>query len=131
MNQFNQPPQSPEETREQKKQKYIALAQELSEVREGFPFSGVSPESYSELKAVAKEFPKYSTPIDELIGKFQTQGMKIVFSKDSKSGNIFILPLNSTNIEMDNLFPRHLIITEGMDERLKKLILASKELKNG
>ena len=130
MDNFNQPPKPPEETTEQREKKYIALIQELSEVREGFPFPGVSPEYYPELKAVSEEFPEYSTPIDELITKFQTQGMKIILSKDPKSGNVFILPLNSTDVEMDNLSPRHMMITEGMDERLKKLILANKELKN-
>lgn len=128
MNQFNRPPQSQQEIKEQKKQEYLALAQELSEAGERFSFPGMNPESYSELKSVAEEFPEYSAQTDELIGRFQTQGMKVVFSKDPKSGNIFVLPLNSEDVEMDNLFPRHLTIAEGMDERLKKLILLNKEL---
>lgn len=118
------------EIKEQKKQEYIALAQELSEAREGFPFPGINSESYLELKAVAEEFPEYSSQIDELAGRFQMQGMKIVLSKDPKSGNVFVLPLNSEDVEMDNLFPRHLTVAEGMDERLKKLILLNQELQN-
>ncbi len=130
MNQFNRPPQSPEKTMEQRKQEYITLAQELSKAPEGFPFPGMNPESYSELKGVEEEFPEYSTPIDELVDRFKSQGMKVVLSKDPKSRNIFIVPLDSIDIEMDNLFPRHLQVSAGMDERLKKLITISKELKN-
>lgn len=129
MNQFNQPPQTPEKTREQKKQEYIALAKELSEVREGLPFPGINQESYSELKAVAEEFPEYSAQIDELAGRFQMQGMKIILRIDPKEvGHVYILPTNSKDPEMDNLFPRHLMIVEGMDDKLKKLILINKEL---
>ena len=59
------------------------------------------------------------------------QGMKIVLRIDPKEvGHVYVLPLNSENAEMDNLFPRHLKITEGMDERLKKLILINKELQD-
>ena len=130
MNQFNRPPQSQQEIKEQKKQEYIALARELSEAREKFSFPGVNPESYSELKAVAEEFPEYSAPIDELIERFKTQGIKVILRIDPKEvGHVYILPLNSESPEMDNLFPRHLMMAEGMDERLKKLILLNKELK--
>jgi len=129
MNQFNQPPKIPEKTREQKKQEYISLAQELSEAREGFPFPGINSESYTELKAVAEEFPEYSAQIDELAGRFQIQGMKIILRIDSKEvGHVYILPLNSQDAEMDNLFPRHLMMAKDIDERLKKLILLNKEL---
>ncbi len=130
MSQFDQFLKKEGQTREQKKQEYLALAQELSEALEGFPFPGINPESYSKLKAVAEEFPKYSAPIDELIEKFKAQGMKVVLSKDPKSGNVFVLPLNSEDAEMDNLFPRHLMIAKGMDKRLRKLILLNKELQD-
>jgi hypothetical protein len=128
MNQFNQPPQSQQETKERQKQEYLALAQELSEAHERFPFPGINPESYSKLKAVAEEFPEYSAQTDELMSRFQTQGMKVVFGDDPKSGTVFVLPLNSEDLAMDNLFPRHLTTTEDMDERLKKLIVLNKEL---
>ncbi len=130
MNQFNQPPKSPENAREKKKKEYIALARELSEVFEGFPFPGLEPESYLELKATAEEFPEYSAQIDELAERFRVQGMKVVFSKDPESGDVFVIPLNSSDMEMDNLFPRHLKVAENMDPRLKKLILMNKELRN-
>ncbi|MEK7640522.1 MAG: hypothetical protein AAB389_00800 [Patescibacteria group bacterium] len=119
-----------QEIKEKKKQEYIALAQELSESHESLPFPGVNPESYSKLKAAAEEYPEYTTPIDELLEKFRSQGIKVVFGNHPESGNVFILPADSEDVAMDNLFPRHLTITEDMDERLKKLILAGKELAN-
>lgn len=127
MNQFNQPPQAIEK----KAQDYVALARELAEAHEKFPFPGITQESYSKLKAVAEEFPEYTTPIDELIKKFQAQGMKVVLStSDPKRGNVHILPFDSQDIEMDNLLPRHLVVTANMDIRLRKLVLANTEIKN-
>lgn len=119
MSQFDQPPKKEGQTREQKKQEYIALARELSEAHEGFSFPGINPESYSELKAVAEEFPEYSSQTDELIGRFQVQGMKVILRIDS-----------SENAEMDNLFPRHLEVSMGMDERLRRLVVLNKELQS-
>ena len=118
------------QSREQRKLEYIALARELSESQESFPFPGIDPESYSELKAVAEEFPEHSTPIDELIARFTTQGMRVVLSEgDPDSGNVFVVPLGSRDVEMDSLFPRHLILTKGVDERLRRLIATNKDMK--
>ena len=126
MNQFNQPPQS----NEKKMQDYIALAKELAETHEKFSFPGITPESYSKLKAVAEEFPEYTAQIDELIERFQAEGMKVMLSgSDPERGSVHILPFNSEDVEMDNLLPRHLIITADMDVRLKKLVLANIEIK--
>lgn len=126
MNQFTDPPKLSEGNIEEKRRAYIALAQELSEAHERIPFPGINPESYSELRVVAEEFPEYTTPIDELIEKFRVQGMKVMLSEsDPKNGSVHILPFDSENVEMDNLFPRHLLITQDMDEKLKKLILAN------
>ncbi|MEK7539123.1 MAG: hypothetical protein AAB595_00560 [Patescibacteria group bacterium] len=130
MNQFDQPSHSPEETREQKKAKYIILARELNEVREGFPFPGINEESYDRLKEVAEKYPDYTAPIDEIIERCKAQGIKVVLGKNPNSGNVFIMPFGSDNIEMDNLFPRHLKIIAEMDEKLKKLILLNQELKS-
>ena len=59
--------------------------------------------------------------------KKKLEGLGAIFIS---GGNVFVLPLNSEDVEMDNLFPRHLMMAEGMDERLKRLILLNKELKD-
>ncbi len=107
------------------KAEYIRLAEELSQHTESFPFAGVNENAYSEIKAT--EDPVYATPIDVLIERFQKHGMKVVLGKNPQSGNVFILPGDSNNIEEDSLFPRHLDVSDDMDSGLKKLILANKK----
>ncbi len=105
------------------KQEKISLALELSESRENFPFPGIKPESYARIKADEEEFPGYATPIDELLKRFENEGLKVVLGKFPESGNVFILPQGSDDIENDNLFPRHLSTEGDIDERLLELIL--------
>ncbi len=107
-------------------EKIRALAKELIESNEVFPFSGLDSGAYAKIKADEEESPGYATPIDELIKRFEDEGMKVVFGKNPESGNVFILPLQSDDIENDSLFPKHLQISEGMNEKLKELISLSK-----
>ena len=107
----------------EKRQEKIALAYELAESRESFPFPGINPDSYERMKADDEEFPGYTTPIDELVKRFQDEGMKVVLGKNPDSGNVFILPQGSNDIESDSIFPRQLRTTDDMDERLSDLIL--------
>lgn len=104
---------------------YIDLAIELIQHPEAFIFRGIVNSAYAEIKAT--EDPQYATPIDILIERFSRHGMKVVLGKNPQSGNVFILPGDSTGIEMDSLFPRHLQIHDDMDPKLKKLILANRK----
>lgn len=112
--------------REQKRKELIALAIEISGNQEGFPFPGIDPEIYLGIKAALEKFPGYSTPIDELIEKFKSEGMKVVLGTYREKGDVFVLPLHSDNLADDNLFPSDLRISNDMDEKLKKLILMKK-----
>ena len=105
------------------RQEKISLAHELAESGEGFPFPGINPDSYEGMKADEEEFPGHTTPIDELMKRFRDEGMKVVLGKNPDSGNVYILPQGSDDIENDGIFPRQLLITEDMDERLSDLIL--------
>lgn len=105
-----------------KKEKIIALGKELYESQEVFSFSGIDPEAYSKMKADEEEYPGYTTPIDELLESFKDKGVMVMLGKNPESGNVFILPRNSDNIEMDSISPRQLQISEGMNEKLKELI---------
>lgn len=109
-----------------KKEKIIALAIEIIESHEVFPFSGLDSGAYAKIKSDEEESPGYATPIDELVKRFEDEGMKIVLGKNPESGNVFILPLLSDDIENDSFFPKHLQIGEGMNEKLKELILLSR-----
>ena len=118
------------EAKEQNKREYISLAKELSDRTEGFPFPGVTAEAYIDLKAVGEEYPEYTTPIDELMEKYRTQGIKVVIGKSPESGNVFILPRDSDDIEMDNISPRQLELYDDMDDDLIRLITLNIELNN-
>ncbi len=106
-----------------KKEKIITLAAELYERGEVFPFSGIDPETYSKMKADEEEYPGYATPIDEIVEKLKSEGMKVVLGKNPESGNVFVLPAQSDNIEMDSISPRQLQLGEEMNEKLRELIL--------
>lgn len=113
--------------RENRKKRIIALTKELSEMQESLPFSGIDPESYPKLKANDVELEGLCTPIDDLIQRFEKEGIKVVFGNDPESGNVFILPFGSNDVESDSVFPKHLQIDESMDNsRLKELILVSR-----
>lgn len=112
-----------------KKEKIIALAIELSESHEVFPFPGIDPEAYAKLKAdIAADADRsdydISAPtLDELIERFKNEGMKVTPGKNPKVGNVYIMPMGSTDIQNESLLPKHLLLSDGMDERLKELIL--------
>ena len=106
-----------------RKEKIIALAAELYESGEVFPFTGIDSESYSKTKADEEEYPGYTTPVDEIVKRFKSEGMKVVLGKNPQSGNVFVLPAQSDNIEMDSISPRQLQLSEEMNEKLRELIL--------
>lgn len=106
---------------------------ELSDSREILSFPDIDPEIYKEKKLSDAEFPEYSTPIDVLLERFKNEGMKVVLGK--RGGEILVLPAktdetNDMAVMEDCLLLSHLEVAEGMDERLKELILKSKEFKN-
>jgi len=53
--------------------------------------------------------------------------MKVVLARYG-SGDVYILPSQSDDVVNDGIFLRQLRITEGMDERLKKLIVLTESL---
>lgn len=120
-------PPNQENNKEQEKREYIALAEALSHNLEGFAFPGIESEWYSSLKAGDEEYPGFTTPTDEIITRMKNEGIKISLGAHPENGDVYVLPLLSNDIENDMLFPGYLITTEGMDETLKKLVLAHKK----
>lgn len=117
---------------EKNKREFIALAKELSESQESFPFPGIEPEAHAKMKATDEEFPGYTLPTDTVLDQCRSQGIKVVLGKDPNSGNIFIVPAHQRNEnETSDRFinPKHLQINEMMDARLRKLTLLQKGLK--
>lgn len=102
------------------KREIIILSQELG--GEIFLFPGLDPSQYQKLKATDEKYPGFVTPIDELLKRFEEEGMKVVFGDHPASANVFVLPSRSTDIESDSISPQDLQINGRMSEKLKKLI---------
>jgi hypothetical protein len=98
---------------------------------ETFTFPGIRPEVYLNMKAVDDEFPGFTTPTDEIIARCQNEGIKIVLGDKPESGNVFVLPVTSDNIEMDGIISPYQLIAENVtNEYLTELIrLAPKKEK--
>ena len=108
----------------------VALARELSERREVFAFPGLDPAAYAAMKATEQEYPGYGTPVDKIIARMQSEGIKVVFGKrnqivtgeDIEGSNVHIMPAQSTDIVNESILPRQLKIIDGLNPRLRKLI---------
>jgi len=118
--------QSNEETKEGHNERLraeiIELAIELEKSQEVFPFPGIEQSAYEELKASDEAYPGYTTPTDEIISRMKSVGIDIDLGDHPESGNVFILPADSVNIAQDSLAPRHLMIDNIEDARLKRLV---------
>ncbi|EKE11838.1 MAG: hypothetical protein ACD_15C00016G0013 [uncultured bacterium] len=55
--------------------------------------------------------------------RFKREEMKVVFGNDHESGNVFLVPFGSDDIENDSIFPKHLQVSDDVDERLRELVL--------
>ena len=118
-------PQNPNEVVESKeriKAEKIALAKNIFESGEGFQFPGILTDKYDQMKADEEAYTGLSTPIDELVERCRNEGIKVVPGDHHESGNVYILPMNSDNIEMDSFFPRHLVLEKVSNEDLRTLI---------
>jgi hypothetical protein len=116
------------EEKKKNREELIELTKELMGEFMVFRFPGIRPEILEKLREEEKEFPGYVTPIDELIKIFTEKGAKISLGDNPKNGNVFILPLVAgVNTEEDSILARSLLIEDGMDERLKKLIELSRK----
>ncbi|MFA6502916.1 MAG: hypothetical protein WCT45_01490 [Candidatus Paceibacterota bacterium] len=109
--------------KKKRKIQVITLAMELRASSEQFPFTGIVAEEYDKMRATEEECPGYTTPVVELVKRFEHEGMKVVLGKNPMSGNVHILPAQSTNIEMDSISPKQLRLSDRMHEKLKELIL--------
>lgn len=95
---FQEVPLAPEIINEGKKE-IVAVAKEVAEKGEVLSFPGIKEESYEKMKAEDDLYPGMTTPIDEIIKRMEAEGMKVVLGKRPESGNIYVLPAFSNDIE--------------------------------
>ena len=112
------------------RKEYVALAKELSESKEVFPFPGMDPYSYTGAKKTDEEFPGLTTDTDILIGRMKKEGIRIVLTMgegmDAASGNVYILPAGESDVLYDGMFPNQLASNMITDKRLRRLSLLEK-----
>ena len=105
----------------------------ICERAESFPYSGLVEGAYESLKqaeAEAADYPGYATPIDELVQRFITHGMRIDVGDDLLSGSVWVVPADSTIVSIygeDRVPGKHFKVTDDMDPELKTLLTLSKE----
>ncbi len=109
-----------EGTRARGREKIARLGAEMMEKNERLSFPGLVPESYAKLKESDERYPGYVTPIDELLKRFQNEGMKVVIS-DTESGNVHILPFESNDSRNDSILVKDLV-RDHLNPDLRKLI---------
>lgn len=115
------PPDHFEKEESARAESILEIAHAVIERNESFPFPGLGPEAHARLRAAEEEMPGYATPIDELVARFEQEGLKVALGTHPESGNVFVLRVGSDDIENDSVFPRHLRITDDMNEDLKRL----------
>jgi len=103
-------------------EKILKLVEKINESGEILPFPGIHPETHSKMKKDEDEYPGYTTPIDEIIERCEREGIKVVLGKHPESGNVFILPADSNDIENDSIAPDQLQIDAVENEELRELI---------
>ncbi len=118
------------EHKEQLHREYLELIRELVSENRKFDFPGMSPDTYAKLQAEAGEYSEYATPMDELVAKFNAEGVKVVPANDPHTAIALVVPYRTGDKIMDSLFPRHLEIIEGMDPKLKTLIELNKKMRD-
>jgi hypothetical protein len=96
------------------------LITSLSEREAPFVFEGLADGVYDQTKADEQD-GIYTTPIDDVIARMKEHGIKVLPGDHPETGNSYIVPADSTDVENDGIFPRCLAVTEGMDPDLKKL----------
>jgi len=113
---------NPEKERQERVSKILELVEKINGSGESLLFPGVNPEAYLKMKQTDAEFPGYTTPTDEIIKRCKEEGIKVVIGKHPNSGNVFVLPAGSNDIEMDSITPDQLAIGTVENEYLMKLI---------
>ena len=113
------------------KEAYVSLAIEIVGSAETFSFEGLSTEGLAALKQDEVDIPNYTdyaTPVDDIIARMQSEGIKVVLGKDPQ--NVFVLPASSDNVERDSFRPNHLDANTITDPKLRALVIATQNWKS-
>lgn len=121
------------EAQEQRKNECIALAEKLEARKEAIPFPGVDEKRFAALLADLTPEDAEFTGIDEafmheLVKRFAQQGCRVLLTAHRKSGNILVVPKDSTDIDKDSLRPKHFSAEGAPDLEFQLLIRMQQEM---
>lgn len=102
------------------------LVEKLAKEHEVLPYFPMNTEAYNNTKKDEKDHPEilhFMSPIDDKLKRMQEQGIKIVLSdKNPQSGNVFVLPAESTDILADSIVLKFIDFDDTIPETLKELL---------
>lgn len=124
------PPQEAQSNRELEKQIRNARIRELVEAihesGESIPFPGIPADTLKQLQDDDEELlamrPGSTTPIEQILERCTRVGMKLDLGPYPDSGNVFVLPADSDNIDMDSIQLSSLDTTQITDPKLLELV---------
>ncbi len=121
------------EYREALLERSVRIALGFIERREKLPFPGIRQDSYAKLQQEDKELAEFARfggyafyTIDEIIAKFEGQGVQIYIGKNNK--DIYIAPIGSRDNKSDTLPLKHLEFNNNMHPKFKRLIQLARML---
>lgn len=115
--------------KEQAREKFFTLARELFMEDPVFSFPGIDADVLLRLQEADKEAPPgYITPIEDILERMKKEGIKIFLGKPERddTGNVLVIPANSTDPTSDAVHAKNIMIVETSDSRLNELIRLSK-----
>ena len=101
-------------------EKLLTHAVEMTR-HEVYPFISIKQEAFDKIHAEDEEFPGFTTPIKVLRERMIKEGMKISLGAHPKSGNIFVLPGNSDDIENDSIPLKHIELNATLIEKVEEI----------
>lgn len=111
---------------------YKEIAQLATELIAGpniFPFPGMNQTSYQTFKSTEQDYLEFVTPIDELLKKFESEQIKLSFGENPAQTDIFVMSTNSESVKYDSIPVGDLDPENVSDEKLKKIILLGKQIR--
>jgi len=126
---FNEQSKIPEKNEQESPlQEIVRLYKELIESGKIFRFPGFDPERYKKMKEGDNEdIYGYMTPTDTLSDRFLVHGVRFPDVKYPKSGNILIIPNDSTDIVKDGIRIENLNSTTIEDQKFRRLTVLCQE----
>jgi hypothetical protein len=124
------PPEEVQQNRELEKQirnaRISELVEAIHESGESLPFPGIPADTLTQLRDDDEELlamrPGSTTPIDQILERLMRVGMKLELGPNPDAGNVFVLPADSDDIDMDSIQLSSLDTTQITDPKLLELI---------